>query len=422
MGEGDLSAVGQAVVGSLDFSFPGCRNVSEPEEERMPLTPEAPPEVAAAGANKDAVAGPDSPGQDVPGAGRDEADTTEGATLSPVISPVPPALRRQVKEAFLGFIGNDPAVRRLANDLLRALIEKPPHLSKNYLLTGQPSTGKTELARRIAVALGLPFVRLDGRGVASRDRVFELVKGDLAQKGLSASQVGHEMGLPVLEYPALIVFIDEVHLVPKAVQESLLTMLEAADRTVTLASEVARMTKATFVFATTRPTDVDAAFRTRCTEIQLEEYDLSEVAEIVRSKVGRDWSRETFLEIARLGRRVPRVALEIARELDTEITVSEHPGRTVEEHLEEVRKTRQIDSLGLMRLDAQYLELLEREGRPLGETAVLNMLGQVDRARVTEEIEPFLRRLGFIKHGPRGREITPEGRAYLLARRRGQTQ
>jgi Holliday junction resolvasome RuvABC ATP-dependent DNA helicase subunit len=41
----------------------------------------------------------------------------------------------------------------------------------------------------------------------------------------------------------------------------------------------------------------------------------------------------------------------------------------------------------------------------------------VDKDRILNDVEPFLVRLGFIKHGPRGRELTSEGREYLLAHR-----
>jgi Holliday junction resolvasome RuvABC ATP-dependent DNA helicase subunit len=333
-------------------------------------------------------------------------------------SRIPPDVRDQVRAAFEGFVGNENAVKRLSNDLLRALIELPPHLSKNYLLTGQPSTGKTELAKRIALALALPFVRLDGRGVQSRERLFELMKGELQQQKMEPSQSGQRAGLPVLDYPPLVVFIDEVHLVPRAVQESLLTMLEAQDRTVTLASEVARVHRATFIFATTRASDVDTAFRTRCTEVQLKEYSEGEVAEIVRRRHDNpDWSPDVFHTLARLGRSVPRIALEVARELETAVEVAEHVKSTAA-HLEEVREAREMDQLGLTPIDRQYLDLLEREGRPVGEQPLLKMLGTVDRDRVLDEVEPLLRRLNFIRLGPKGREITQQGKEYLLDRRR----
>ena len=113
--------------------------------------------------------------------------------------------------------------------------------------------------------------------------------------------------------PPLIVFIDEVHLVPRALQEALLTMLEAADRTVVLADQVAHMHRATFLFATTRASDVDAAFTSRCDEIQLREYSEAEVARILRWKAPHEeWPENVYQALARLGRCVPRISIQLA--------------------------------------------------------------------------------------------------------------
>ena len=334
---------------------------------------------------------------------------------------MPPEIRQHVRAAFEGFIGNEPAVARLSNDLLRALIEQPPHLARNYLFTGLPSTGKTELARRMATALRLPFIKLDGRGVSNRDKLFDLVNGELSSHNLVASQVGQQVGLPVREYPPLIVFIDEVHLVPRGLQEALLTMLEAADRTVVLSDHVARVHHATFLFATTRVSDVDAAFASRCDEIQLREYTEAEVARILRWKVPHDdWEDTVYASVARLGRCVPRIAIQLAEALETAVMVSEKQ-KPLADHLEDVRRAREIDSRGLTRMDFEYLAILERSAGPVGEQNILNLMRTVDKDRVLNDVEPFLVRLGFIKHGPRGRELTNEGREYLLAHRaRGQ--
>ncbi|MHB8618019.1 MAG: Holliday junction DNA helicase RuvB C-terminal domain-containing protein [Chloroflexota bacterium] len=411
VGNSILSDRGEQVVSLLDLSLPECASGKGTPTPGGPPAPPSPTQAAQ----------PESPEEAIEPATYSDSSEDGGADsdspAAATVSAVPVEVRQQVRAAFHGFIGNEAAIKRITNDLLRALIERPPYLSKNYLLTGQPSTGKTEVARRMAVALQLPFVRLDGRTVPNRDRLFDLVNGELLQQGRSPEQVGQQSGLPVLQYPSLVVFVDEVHLLPRAVQESLLTMLEANDRTVTLTSQVARVDRATFIFATTRASDVDAAFRSRCTEVQLHEYELSEVAAIVEQRFP-GWPRDIYMEVAKLGRRVPRVALELARELETEMTVSEHPTRPVFEHLEEVRKAREVDHRGLTRLDLEYLGLLVREARPLGEQPLSNMLGTVDRDRIVDEVEPFLARLGFIKLGARGREITPEGQEYWVERQR----
>jgi hypothetical protein len=89
---------------------------------------------------------------------------------------------------------------------------------------------------------------------------------------------------------------------------------------------------------------------------------------------------------------------------------------------ETVQDPREIDENGLTRMDFEYLAILERAGGPVGEQNVLNLMRTVDKDRILNDVEPFLVRIGFFKHGPRGRELTGEGREYLLAHRLGGTR
>jgi MoxR-like ATPase len=423
-----ISAVGDSSVRQLDFSFPNCGGAQSPTSATPPSTLSVTPPVSAPPAPTIALSAAltSVPAREAPTANPapdEEAvpnlagDDTGPSQQSRGTSRIAPEIRHRVRQAFEGFIGNEPSVSRLSNDLLRALIEQPPHLAKNYLFTGLPSTGKTELARRMSRALALPFVKLDGRGVSSREKLFELVNGELRTNNLNTSQVGQQVGLPVLEYPPLIIFIDEVHLVPRALQEALLTMLEAADRTVVLSDHVAQVHHATFLFATTRVSDVDAAFASRCDEIQLREYIEEEVARILQWKVPHgDWPETVYRTVATLGRCVPRIAIQLAEALETAVLVSEQE-KALSEHLNDVRRAREIDENGLTRMDFEYLAILERASGPVGEQNILNLMRTVDKDRILNDVEPFLVRLGFIKHGPRGRELTNEGREYLLAHR-----
>ena len=352
------------------------------------------------------------------GRSQQAVDTNASQSTGETSTVVPPSAREQVTRGFSDFIGNRAAIDTLRRGVLRALLSDPPQLPVSYLLTGNPSTGKTELARRVARSLALPFVSLDGRGLVNRERLFELIDGRLRDNGQQATRIGTQYQRPELEYPPLVVFVDEVHLVPRPVQESLLTALEPRDRSVLLPDRVARLPLVTFLFATTRPSDVDMAFRTRCTEIPLQDYTEGEVAAIVGLE-HPDWPEVLRRRLARYGRLVPRIALEFARELSDEALVSEHQDRDLADHLDEVRRTRLVDENGLGRLDIEYLELLEREGRPLGERNILTMLGNIDKDRFLEEVEPLLvARMQFVRRTGRGREITPKGRRYVIEMRR----
>jgi DNA phosphorothioation-dependent restriction protein DptH len=428
IGDVPPSQTAETSVSQLDLSFPDC-SISTPTST-MPTQPHSAPDTPVPTSHTptpsstatilEPAPSPTAPSVPVTPSEPPPAAITEYPSVPrPAAPKVPPEIRQQVRDAFQGFIGNEAVVSRLTNDLLRALIDQPPHLAKNFLFSGLPSTGKTELARRMARALALPFVKLDGRGVTNRERLFELVNGELQANGLVASQVAQQLGMPVLEYPPLVIFIDEVHLVPRALQEALLTMLEAADRTVVLSNHVANVHRATFLFATTRVSDVDAAFASRCDEIQLREYDESQVAQILRWNVPHDdWSDNVYERVARLGRCVPRIAIQLAEALETAELVSED-NKPIEQHLEDVRLTREIDDQGLTRMDFEYLDILERANAPVGEQSLLNLMRTVDKDRVLNEVEPFLVRLNFVQRGPRGRELTPQGREYLLAHRLG---
>lgn len=351
-----------------------------------------------------------------------EQDPDGGDSLQRSGGTVPPEVRQQVREAFIGFIGNEKPVRRITRDLLVALTSDPPNLPRNYLLVGLPSVGKTELARRIARALTLPFVKLDGTALNAREKLFDLIDGQLG-KNRQPERQGEDAGQPVFRYPPFVVFVDEVHLVPRRVQESLLTMLETKDRTVRLEHRVVEVPEATFIFATTQDSSIDKAFKSRCSEIHLSPYSIAQVAEMVMDHVrqkGVDpagWDPEVFPKMARLGRLIPRRAFEVANELMDELRTTEQPELPIAEHLRIVQEMMDVDGNGLGRLDLEYLEVLDRAGRPLGEEAITTMLGTVDKDKIVEEVEPLLRRLNLIMPGVRGREITREGREYIATHR-----
>lgn len=334
------------------------------------------------------------------------------------------AAREKVNAAFDGFIGNEDAVYAIKRSMIVALSASPlPIMDRTFLLSGPPSTGKSEMARRITVTLGVPFVRIDGRAVRNRERLFEMIDEALHARGTGTTRAGERAGVPVIEYPPFSVMIDEIHLVGERTQEAFLTMLEQDDRTLVLDGEagrrVALVAKAAWIFATTKPADLDRAFRSRCIEIQLRRYTAEEVEAMVRARFPMlpISVAETISTCSRL---VPRQAFDMARDVVDEVLTAEDGGMDIRACVRRVMHGRGIlFANGVARDDLRYLEALKREHRPMGETALMATLYDVDPVRVREDIEPYLLMLGYISMTQKGRQISQKGLGFLDQVREG---
>lgn len=329
-------------------------------------------------------------------------------------------VKEQVKTAFVGFIGNEEAVHTVARSLAYALANAPedqhPKMDKVLLLIGSPSTGKTDLSKRITQVLGVPFVRLDGRGLRSRERLFELIDDMLiGQKPpVQASRNGEQSGIPIYEYPSFAIFVDEIHLAPERTQESLLTLLEADDRSLLLDGERRRIVSVkhtTFIFATTKPADLDRAFRSRCIEVQLRRYSTEEIQEMTRRRFTM-LPPNAIETIAACSRNLPRVAFAMAQEVVEEVLLSDDGD--IRSCVRRVMYGRGIRyNNGLTIDDYRYLEMLKRESRAMGERAVQAQLYDIDAQRISDDIEPFLFGLGYVAVTAKGRQITARGVGFL---------
>ena len=335
----------------------------------------------------------------------------------PIPAEVPQALadaHAQVDRTFADFVGNAGAVDRLRYDLVDALTRRPPHLPSSYLLTGNPSTGKTMLANKIALCLDVPFIHLDGRSASTREAIIDAVDNVMrARETVPEPLPEQPQGIPEFEYPALLLFIDEVHLVPRRAQEGLLTLTEPDERSVRLSNRICRFPKATFVAATTRPHDVDAALKTRFSpEVHLDEYTENEVAKMIELRFP-EIPLEVRLMLARLGQNAPRIALRLSRDLETRRRVSLDRSKTWESHLDDLRRSEHMDAAGLTRTHYSVLAALETRRGGMGLDQLLPLLKEVDKQRIEEEILPGLQRLGLIEVGRGGRAITQAGREYF---------
>jgi Holliday junction DNA helicase RuvB len=219
-----------------------------------------------------------------------------------------------------------------------------------------------------------------------------------------------------------ILFIDEIHRMPRVVEEFLYPAMEDFRIDIVLGEGVnartitMRLKRFTLVGATTRSGLLSGPMRDRFKmKEHLEFYTVEELSDIVRinaRKLQTEIADDAALELARRSRGTPRIAN--ARLWWTRnYAASESDGRITLDIAKAALAMAEVDGEGLDKQDRRYLETLIGvfEGGPTGIEALaatMNLPGDT----LSDEIEPYLLREQFIIRTPRGRVATP--RAYLL--------
>jgi holliday junction DNA helicase RuvB len=219
-----------------------------------------------------------------------------------------------------------------------------------------------------------------------------------------------------------ILFIDEIHRMPRVVEEFIYPAMEDFRIDIVLGEGVnartisMRLKQFTLIGATTRSGMLSSPMRDRFKMHEhLEFYTVEELAEIVRinaRKLQTAISDDAALELARRSRGTPRVAnarLWWARSF----AASEADGRITLDLARAALDMAEVDRDGLDKQDRRYLELLVgvHNGGPAGvESLAASMTLPVDT--LSDEIEPYLLREQFIVRTPRGRVAT--ARAYQV--------
>jgi len=319
-------------------------------------------------------------------------------------------------KAFEDFIGNRQAIEKLRDDLVDAVIKHPPHLPSAYLLTGNPSTGKTTLANKVAKFLGVTFVKLVGTNIRSESDLVEQVDNAFttSDKKPTVSPTGSQ-GVPEHLYPECLIFIDEIHLVKGRAQEGLLTLTEPKDRYVRLRDRICRFPRATYMAATTRDSEIDKALRTRFgNPIHLMDYSSQEVAKMlaVKSAIWASWPEPIRMGLAQLSRRIPREAERLAQKLERKLAVSRER-LLVDGAIEKLRLEEGLDRNGLDHVCWEVLRHMTKQKRPVGRETLAKQLGVSDEEKLVSEIMPALQNLGLIEQVAGGQRITDLGRNYL---------
>lgn len=272
----------------------------------------------------------------------------------------------------------------------------------HVLLYGPPGLGKTTLSHIIANELGVGIKTASGPTIEK--------SGDLAAI------------LSTLE-PYDVLFIDEIHRIPKYIEEILYSAMEDFKLDLVIGTEgQSRSIKIdlppfTLVGATTRAGDLSSPLRDRFgITCKLNYYTTEELTTIVkRSARVLDLTIEEDAAriIARRSRKTPRIANRLLKRvsdfalvngngvIDTEITNSS---------LEKLH----VDEYGLDSIDIEYLESLINKfnGGPVGIESIAASIGE-EQTTIEDVIEPFLLQEGFIKRTTRGRQVTDKTYEYL---------
>ncbi len=338
----------------------------------------------------------------------DAPELQSSTVLSQETSESQTAYPAEVEAAFAGYVGNAAAVRLLKIDCAYAGKQTPIHMSTNIMLCGPGGLGKTELARRTARALKLPIVDIPASTVKSTDALLQQITETLKTSGQEPEDVGSDSGLPKRRYPPLVVFLDEIHLLPQA--DKYLNLFEPKDRRAVGSKEVADLSMVTFIGATTDKGILPPPFRSRFNIIDLQPYSAEEVADILAVS-WPEVDRSFLVALANVSRRNPRVALNnagIVKKMN--VVHPDHYPLTTDALKRIAREEWNVDERGLNDADRAYLRALTPGPRGIGS---LCQLVPVGKEEIQSVIEPFLLELGFINLTGRGRELTELGRKSL---------
>ncbi len=274
--------------------------------------------------------------------------------------------------------------------------------SEHLLFYGPPGIGKTTLAHIIANELS-GDIKVTSGAVIERS-------GDLAAilTNLKDNDV---------------LFIDEIHRLPKTVEEVLYPVMEEYILDIIIGKGPAARTvrlpipKITIIGATTKLALLSPPLRDRFGLIlRLDYYKEDEIMNIIMrssSLLNLPIDKNAAKEIAKRARRTPRVANRILKRARDIFDVDKH-NKIDEKLLLKLFELLELDEFGLSDVDRKYLLTVGKkfQNLPVGVETISSALSE-DRRTVEEFIEPYLLQIGFIKKTPRGRVLTSKALQHL---------